>query len=180
MLPIRVLGPLVLLLAASSLRADQLVLVAGGGSGSDNVPATKARLDQPFGIAFSADGGKLYAADLDNRRIRVIDMKSGIVSLVAGNGKKGVPADGADAKAAPLVDPRAVTVDRKGNVYVLERSGHALRVVDAAGRIHTVVGTGRAGNTGDDGDGRKATLKGPKHLCTDADDNVIIADSSNH
>src|SRR5690606_18934142 len=68
----------------------------------------------------------------------------------------------------------------RGNVYILERSGHALRVVDPQGRIRTVAGTGRPGNTGDGGDARAATLNGPKHLVIDSDGNVIIADSSNH
>jgi sugar lactone lactonase YvrE len=122
----------------------------------------------------------MYVADLDNRRVRVIDMKSGIVSLIAGNGQKGVPKDDSDAKSAPLVDPRAVAVDKSGNVYILERSGHTLRVVDPAGKIRTVAGMGKAGNTGDGGDARQATLNGPKHLCIDTDDNVIIADSANH
>jgi sugar lactone lactonase YvrE len=281
------------LLVASFARADKLVLIAGGGTGTDNVPATQAKLMQPFGIAFdkegnfylvdmpgnrvdkvdtkgifwriggrgikgdsgdkghateatfngphslavtpigdiyvadtwnnrvrkiawrsgtvnafagtgkkgySGDGGKaidaelggvycvafnadfskLYLTDLDNRRIRVIDMKTGVIDLVAGNGKKGIPDDGADAKTAPLVDPRAACVDRKGNVYILERSGHALRVVNSDGKIRTVAGTGKAGNSGDDGDARKATMNGPKHLCVDLDDNVIIADTANH
>lgn len=156
---------------------------AGSGMKGDSRPGGKA-LDAELGgiycLAFNSDFSKLSLTDLDNRRIRVIDMKSGIIDLVAGNGKKGVPEDGADAKAAPLVDPRAACPDRQGNVYILERGGHALRVVDAKGKIRTVVGTGKAGNSGDGGDGRKATLNGPKHLCIDQDDNVIIADSANH
>src|SRR5262249_43703906 len=118
--------------------------------------------------------------DLDTRKIHYVDMKNGTLHHVAGNGKKGVPADGADAKAQPLVDPRAACVDRQGNVYILERGGHALRVVDAAGKIRTIAGTGKAGNAGDGGDARKAALNGPKHLCVDRDDNVIIADTANH
>ena len=73
-----------------------------------------------------------------------------------------------------------MAADGEGNVYILERSGNALRVVDARGRIRTVAGTGKAGATGDDGDARKATLNGPKHLCIDGDGNVIIADTENH
>jgi DNA-binding beta-propeller fold protein YncE len=81
---------------------------------------------------------------------------------------------------APLVDPRAVAADQQGNVYVLERSGHALRMINREGRIRTVVGTGRAGLAGDNGPGLAATLNGPKHLCVDRDGSVIIADTENH
>jgi DNA-binding beta-propeller fold protein YncE len=150
------------------------------GYSGDGGPALMADFGGIYCIAFNFDFSKLYLTDLDNRRIRVVDLKTGIVDLVAGNGQKGVPKDGADAKTSPLVDPRAACVDRKGNVYILERNGHALRVVDAQGKIRTVAGTGKAGNTGDDGDARQATLNGPKHLCVDRDDNVIIADSANH
>jgi sugar lactone lactonase YvrE len=116
----------------------------------------------------------MVVTDLDNRRVRVIEMKSGVVSALAGNGEKGVPADGAEAAKAPLVDPRAATMDSKGNVYVLERNGNALRVVDAAsGRIRTLIAGPREAK------GPK-TLSGPKHLCIDRDDNVIIADTDNH
>ena len=90
-------------------------------------------------------------------------------------------ADGATAAAAPLADPRAVAVDRKGNVYILERGGHALRVVDPAGKIHTVVNaSGKSGASGDGGPALAATMNGPKHLCVDLEDNVIIADAENH
>src|SRR5205814_1073477 len=72
------------------------------------------------------------------------------------------------------------TVDDKGNVYILERGGHALRVVDAVGKIRTVAGTGKAGLSGDGGPALKAAMNGPKHLCMDRDGNVIIADTANH
>ena len=55
-----------------------------------------------------------------------------------------------------------------------------MRVVDSDGNIKTVVGTSQKGNTGDGGDGRQATLNGPKHLCFDLNGNVIIADTENH
>jgi DNA-binding beta-propeller fold protein YncE len=150
------------------------------GYSGDGGPALAAEFNGIYSVAFDAAGAKLYLDDLENRRVRVIDMKTGVVNLVAGNGKKGVPADGTDAKSAPLVDPRAATVDRKGNVYILERSGHALRVVDPQGKIRTVAGTGKAGGSLGDGEPLKAQLNGPKHLCVDLEDNVLIADSANH
>src|SRR5207248_9338613 len=122
----------------------------------------------------------MYLADLDNRRVRAIDLQTGLVTTVAGNGKKGVPQDGADALKSPLVDPRAVAADRQGNVYILERSGHALRAVTPEGKIRTGAGTGKPGLGGDGGDARKATLRGPTHLYIELHDNVVIADSPHH
>jgi DNA-binding beta-propeller fold protein YncE len=164
-------------------RTGMITAFAGSGKkGASFVsgPALTADLGGIYCLAFNADFSKLYLTDLDQRRIRVMDMKSGALELVAGNGKKGIPADGADAKDAPLVDPRAACVDRQGNVYILERAGQALRVVDAAGKIRTVAGTGKKGLSGDGGPALSATFSGPKHLCIDRDDNVIIADSANH
>ena len=143
------------------------------------VPAAQARASGPYCIALSFDGSQLYVADL--RRIHVIDLKTGRSRVVAGNGQKGVPADGAVAVEAPLIDPRAVAPDRRGNVYILERNGHALRVVGRDGRIRTVVNaSGKKGATGDGGDALAATMSGPKHLCVDRDDSVIIADAENN
>lgn len=148
--------------------------------GGDGGPAREALFSGVFCIVLDPAGKELFVTDLDNRRIRAIDLAAGTVRLVAGNGQKGVPADGSDAKTSPLVDPRACAVDRKGNVYILERGGHALRVVRPDGTIHTAIGTGKAGLSGDGGDARLATLNGPKHLCIDLDDNVIVADTANH
>ena len=118
--------------------------------------------------------------DLDNRRIRKVDMATGIVTTVAGNGQKGVPKDGGVAAAELLVDPRAHAVDAKGNLYVLERGGHCLRVVGADGRIRTVAGDGKKGTAGVGGPALKAQMNGPKHLCIDRDGTVLIADTENH
>ena len=52
-----------------------------------------------------------------------------------------------------------------GSFYILERNGNALRFVDAAGKIRTLV---------------SGTLNGPKHACLDRDGSVIIADAENH
>ncbi len=91
-----------------------------------------------------------------------------------------MPQDGLDAGSEPLVDPRAVAVDSRGNLYICERGGHALRMVDPAGRIRTVAGTGVAGFSGDEGPAREAQLSGPKHISIDANDDVLITDTENH
>jgi DNA-binding beta-propeller fold protein YncE len=155
--------------------------VAGTGEkgfGGDGGPALQARFGGIYSIAFRR--GHLYICDLDNRRVRAVDLKTGIVRTVAGNGEKGAPRDGAEARAQPLVDPRAIALDSEGNLYICERGGHALRVVDTAGRIRTVAGTGEAGLAGDGGPALQARMNGPKHISVDGEGGVLIADTENH
>jgi sugar lactone lactonase YvrE len=150
------------------------------GFSGDGGPAAKARFGGIYCLAFGPAGKKLYVADLDNRRIRAIDVASGVVSTLAGNGQSGTPADGARASESPLVAPRAVAADGEGNVYILERGGHSLRVVDREGKIRTLAGTGKPGPPTEGDNPRAATFNGPKHLCVDRNGDVIIADTENH
>ncbi|MBI3882532.1 MAG: hypothetical protein HY301_21030 [Verrucomicrobia bacterium] len=143
------------------------------------VDGPKAKGSGPYCIALDFTGTRLYIADLT--RVHVLDLATGKARVVAGNGRKGRPDDGSVATESPLSDPRAVAADRKGNVYILERGGNALRVVDAAGKIRTVVNaSGAKGGAGDGGPALAATMNGPKHLCVDGDDNVIIADAESN
>lgn len=151
------------------------------GYSGDGGPALQASFGGIYGLSLDRSGNTLFLADLDNRRIRAVDLKTGLVRTVAGNGKRGVPDDGAVAVDSPLVDPRSVTVDRYGNIYILERNGNALRQVDPQGRIRTVVGKdGKPGSDGDGGAGTVAHLRGPKDVGMDLDGTVLIADSDNH
>jgi DNA-binding beta-propeller fold protein YncE len=162
---------------AKTGRISTVVGTGKKGFSGDGGPNSKATFTNVMCITMNATHDKIYIADIGNRRIRVADLKTGKVNTLAGNGKRGVPKDGAKATAAPLFDPRAVAPDSKGNVYILERSGHALRVVRPNGKIFTVAGTGKRGKK--DGPGKQATLSAPKHICVDAGDNVYIADEAN-
>lgn len=144
-----------------------------------SVPPDKAKGSGPYCITLDPAGKTLYVADL--RRIHAIDLATGKSMVIAGNGQKGKPEDGAKAIDAPLVDPRAVVPDHKGNVYILERGGHALRVVEPNGKIRTVINAkGTRGLSKDGSSAADAPLAGPKHLCIDRDDSVLVADTDNH
>ena len=147
------------------------------GFSGDGGPASAAQFDFIMCITLNSTNEVLHVADLKNRRIRAVDLRSGVVTTIAGNGEKGVPSDGAKATEAPLVDPRAVAADSKGNVYILERSGNALRVAKPDGTIHTVAGDGTRGPK--DGPALQAQFGSPKHVCVDDNDNVYIADDAN-
>jgi len=153
------------------LNTGRSATVAGTGAAGysgDGGPAGKAAFNQLYALDLNRAGDKLYITDLRNRRIRLLDLKSGIVTTIAGNGIDGVPTDGAAAIDSPLVDPRAIAVDSRANVYILERGGNALRVVDKQGKIRTVIAA------------RSSGLNGPKDLRVDRNGDVIIADTENH
>jgi DNA-binding beta-propeller fold protein YncE len=163
------------------LKAGVITRVAGTGQkgfSGDGGPAVDAQFGGVFAIAFR--DRLLYVCDLDSRRVRTVDLKTGIVTTVAGNGEKGVPVDGENARTQPLVDPRAIALDAAGQLYILERNGHALRVVDRAGKIRTIAGTGAPGFSGDGGPARTAEMRGPKHISIDNDESVLITDTENH
>ncbi len=147
------------------------------GFSGDGGPATLATFDFVMCITLNPTNDVLQIADLNNHRIRAVDLKSGLVTTVAGNGKKGIPKDGDVAVESPLVDPRAVVQDAKGNVWILERGGHALRAASPDGKIRTVAGTGKMGFV--NGPGLTAQFGSPKHLCIDDADNIYIADDEN-
>ncbi len=143
------------------------------------VALERAKGNGPYCITLDDSKKRLFIADL--KQVWGLDLETGALKLVAGNGKRGIPADGGLAVEEPLQDPRAVAPDHAGNVYILERGGNALRVVDPQGRIRTVVNaSGKAGAQGDGGPAIEAQMNGPKHLCVDRDNSVLIADAENH
>jgi DNA-binding beta-propeller fold protein YncE len=147
------------------------------GFAGDGEPGSAAEFNFVMCVTLDPAEKELHIADINNHRIRVLNLETNIVRTVAGNGMKGVPTDGAAALESPLVDPRAVAADAEGRVYILERGGHAVRRVDKDGTIRTVVGTGTAGHK--DGPAREAQLNSPKHLCVDDQGRVYIADDAN-
>src|SRR5207245_444296 len=80
----------------------------------------------------------------------------------------------------PLLDPRAAASDSRGNFYVLERNGNALRMVDRTGKIRTLITATSGAHPPRSSKGAAIDMKGPKHLTVDPDGNVLIADTENH
>ena len=147
------------------------------GFSGDGGPATEAKLNTPISISLTPNEKTMLISDISNSRIRAIDLDSGIIRTIAGNGKRGKPADNRLAIEQPLIGPRAAIMDNSGNLFILERNGNALRVVRPNGKIYTLAGTGEKGNQ--DGPALKSTFNGPKHFCFDKKGNIVIADDKN-
>ncbi len=160
--------------------AGAATVIAGTGTGGfsgDGGSAKAATLNYPTGIAADATG--IYFCDESNHRIRKI-AADGTISTVAGNGVAGFSGDGGPAASAMLRAPRAIFRDTKGNLYIADTSNHRIRVVNAAGIISTIAGTGAVGPLGDGGSPLKASLAAPQGVFADSAGNVFIADSNNN
>ena len=84
--------------------------------------------------------------DNSNDRVRKIDMETGIVTTVLGNGQRASNGDGGPATEASTLMPDAICVDVHGNLYVGEKYGFRVRRVDAeTGIVTTIAGTGVPG-----------------------------------
>lgn len=164
------------------LASDRVETLFGGGPGEfADGPLADAQLNQPFTVDLHPSKNLLLIADLRNYRVREVDLDSGLVRTIAGTGERGRPQDDAQATKVPLVSPRAAIYGADGSIYVASREGNAVRVIDAEGKIRTVINrSGKKGYAGDGGPGVDARLSGPKHLSLDPAGNVVIADDQNH
>ena len=154
--------------------------LAGGGNGfgGDNGPATAAQLSYPEGLAL--DGNQyLFIADSGNHRIRQINLTTGIITTVAGNGTQGYSGDGGPATAAAPEDPYGVAVDATGNVYFTEPWNSRIRRIDrATGIITTIAGNGQSGYGGDGGPATDAVLGSPWDIEINSARNIYFVDGS--
>ena len=156
--------------------------VAGTGEQGyrgDGGPGAQAQFREPNDCFLDGRGG-LLIADIQDQRIRRLDLTSGTITTFAGNGEKVRGGDGLPATEASILGARAVCMDSKGNTYIAEREGNGVRKVDANGIMSTFAGTGDRGYTGDGGPALTATWGAPKAIRCDSQDNVIVVDTENH
>ncbi|HYE98048.1 MAG TPA: hypothetical protein VEJ18_04010 [Planctomycetota bacterium] len=155
-----------------------ITTVAGSGEkgyAGDGGPALKAAFNKPHEIRFDPRGD-LYIADMANHAIRKVDLKSGVVSTVAGNGQAGYAGDGGPAAQSRLKQPHSLQFGPGGDLYICDIGNHVIRRVDAkTGRISTFAGTGKAGPTPDGAPLRGTPLNGPRSLDVDAGGDLWLA-----
>jgi len=158
-------------------RQGVIVTVAGNGTPGahgDDGPARAATVKDPKAIVIVGD--VLFFADSGNNRVRQIDLRSGVISTVAGVTRAGSDGDGGPAIRAALNSPRGLWVTPGGTVYIADTDNHRVRRVDTRGTITTVAGNGVAASAGDGGPATQASLFEPRGIAADSAGNVYIAE----
>jgi hypothetical protein len=126
----------------------------------DNIAATAAQLNAPYGVAFDSFG-QLFIADLSNSRVRRVDT-AGTITSVAGDGNCGYSGDAGLPSSAELCFPEDVVLTSEG-VYIADTGNLVIRKI-SGGIITTYAGSGRSGYNGD----------GLAALSTNMDDPVAL------
>jgi cysteine-rich repeat protein len=147
----------------------------GGGTGGDGGLAVDAELYDPQGLAIDA-AGNLYIGE-GTGRVRRVDVMTGVISTVAGNGIDGDPTDGRLATETTLSLPYGVGFDNLGRLLIVEAGTGTIRRVDAQGIMSTVAGSAAPAGSGDGMLATATTLSFPNGVVSDLAGNLFIADT---
>ena len=124
-----------------TLATGVITTIAGtgvSGFSGDGGKATAAQLSltysgtpvQQFLTGMVVDGsGNLFIADANNQRVREINLASGVISTLTGNGVGGYLGDGGPAKAASLSSPAGLALDASGDLFIADRNNRRVRIV---------------------------------------------------
>jgi trimeric autotransporter adhesin len=137
----------------AGLAAGDITTVAGNGTAGfsgDGGLATNAELNTPCAVVVDGSGN-LFLADAGNARVRRVNVSTGIITTVAGNGILGLSGDGglATSAAISLTPFESLAVDGSDNLFIAVQGyvgvspTNRIRRVDAiTGIITTVAGGG--------------------------------------
>jgi sugar lactone lactonase YvrE len=154
--------------------------LAGNGKNATtkNGDALNSSLGSPRAVTYDPQGN-LFLVDSRNNQVTRLT-PDGQLTIVAGTGQEGYAGDSGPATSALLDRPSAIALQPDGTLLIADTGNHRIRSIDPEGIIHTIAGTGSAGNGGDGGPATSAQLRSPAGIALDADGTVLIADTGNH
>jgi hypothetical protein len=143
------------------------------GFSGDSGLATNAQINYSKAVAIDKFGN-VFISDNSNHRIRKINITTGVITTIAGNGTAGFSGDGYPAIFASLNYPCGICFDTLGNLYIADHLNNRIRKIDTLGIITTVVGTGVQGYNGDGGLADTAQIVLPYGIHCDKLNNLYI------
>ena len=154
-----------------------ITTIAGNGIAGDTGNgslAIDAEVSFAYGICTDQIGNVYFS---DHNDVRKIDISTGIIVRIAGNGDGTYYGDGIPATSAQLA-AYAIKFDVWGNLWICDFN-QRIRQIDTYGIIHTIVGNGIAGFSGDNGSADSAEIYNPEGIALDSCGNLYIADEVN-
>ena len=149
---------------------------------------TDVQLNHPTDLEESSDG-HILVMSWHNHKLRRLDPDTGMSFILAGRGAGYAPVDPGPVAGALFRQPRALTKDDAGNLYIGDQANQRVRMItnEGTGEISTIVGNGTAGYSGDEGPALAAQISWeggsnpePSGGLAWKDDKLYIADTLNH
>ncbi|MEP7372721.1 MAG: NHL repeat-containing protein [Chitinophagaceae bacterium] len=154
----------------------KIVVTTIAGDGTKDFldgPALSAKFKVPFDVVVGADG-TIYVTDASNRRIRQI--RNGLVTTFAGNGKNGIVNGNGDF--AQFRTPYFVALDANENLFTLDVSDSRIRKISPDADVSTYAGTDTPGFT--DGTTAIAQFRASEGgIVADTEGNIYVSDYNN-
>lgn len=147
------------------------------GFSGDGGLAINARLYHPSWMALDSSGN-IYFTDQNSDIVRKVD-NAGIITSVTSNLPEGYSGDGGPLSEARFNGISGIAFDNIGNMYLSDAISDVVRMVNPAGIITTIAGTGTGGFSGDGGPAVSAQLNGPYAVTFDNAGNIYIPDATN-
>lgn len=135
-------------------------------------------LSGPTDIALDSSG-RLFIADTQNDRVRVVT-PDGVIHRFAGGSGAGYSGDGGLAVDAALVKPEGLAIGPDGSVFIADRGNRVIRRVDTDGVISTVAGNGqvRPYNNPEPTQLSALQLNSPSYVAVAADGTLYVSERS--
>jgi DNA-binding beta-propeller fold protein YncE len=165
-----------------NLNTGVIQTIAGTGAAmydGDGKPAIDTALAGPGGLALADD--RLYIADTFNGRIRCVQLSTGRISTVAGDGAAYRYESPSDPPSPSLARPTGIAIDHDGDLVLTDSDNHLVRQWDwASGTAFCLAGNGGPSYSGDHGAAKEAGLRYPFGIVVDRDGSLLVADTFNH
>ena len=146
------------------------------GYNGDGNNALLTNLTIPMGIALD-NNGDLIISDETGLRLRKLNMKTRIITTIAGSSNRGFGGDGGPATQATFNFIWNIAVDNHNNIYLGDESNYRMRKIDGkTGIITTFAGNGILGNSGNGGLATNASFTQPVGIAVDNNGNTYISD----
>jgi surface protein len=146
-------------------------LAGSGISGFADGVGTAAEFNWPIGITVDVSNN-VYVTEIGNNRIRKIT-PAGVVSTLAGSTRGYEDGSGPNAKFS---EPRGITVDIQGTIYVADYGNDKIRKITSTGVVTTLAGSIRGFA---DGTGTTAQFNFPYGITVDSNGIIYVADMDN-
>ncbi|KAL0486568.1 NHL repeat-containing protein, partial [Acrasis kona] len=146
----------------------------------------------PMDSQYDSTNKLLYIADYYNNRIRVYNTTSGLVSLLAGDGRSSlnggdaiINGDGFKATDASINTPTSIAIDSFNNqILVADSLSGRIKAISRSTGVITTIAGGLMGQNGFSGDYMPANtiyLKKPNGIAYDPNNNIVyFSDADDH